>query len=89
MFGEVCHENGTEKYRVSQCDQTVRQIFGLEQVRRSNCMLKTARLALRLFLLEMESETRVQILDETACVSFFSNALGKCMNSSLLSAIGK
>ena len=32
----------------------------------------------------MESTTRVQIIDEAICVSLRANALGKCMDLSVL-----
>ena len=39
---------------------------------------------------EMDTATRVQILDEADCISHTTNALGKCMNPIILPlAMGK
>ena len=47
-------------------------------------MIKEVPVVLWLSLLEMETVTWVQILDETDCISYSTNTLGKGINSIIL-----
>ena len=50
---------------------------------------QVVRIALRFSSLKVHSTGLVQVSDETICISFRANVIGKGMNSSLLSEMGK